>query len=284
MNLEQLEPFLINLTFICALLATFGYLISLIKKNNEFFKNIAYLLMIVGFISITFVLVFRTILAGHAPLTNFFESMIFMIAGSFFIFLIIIYKYKSILIGITIAPFICVMMAIASILPADWKAVKPLMPALQSYWLKIHVSTVMLSYSAFILSVITAIVYLILLKRQNAPISSLDKGGVKGVEKTLLMFDELTYRLILFAFPLLAFGIISGAIWANHAWGSYWSWDPKEVAALMTWLVYAGYLHVRRTNLWGRKGSAIIAIIGFVAVIFTYYGVNYLPGLHSYGF
>ena len=94
MNLEQLEPFLINLTFICALLATFGYLISLIKKNNEFFKNIAYLLMIVGFISITFVLVFRTILAGHAPLTNFFESMIFMIAGSFFIFLIIIYKYK----------------------------------------------------------------------------------------------------------------------------------------------------------------------------------------------
>ena len=228
------------------------------------------------------------------------------------------------------SPAIVLLVGIASILPKNFRGNAPLVPALQSYWIKIHTTAMIVSYSVFLLATTTAIAYLVMYQvykakgakvktqalveeKEMAVVGSVSiksneglkedssdsiteevKSNVERVtaggnssnyeQSQLNFFDDLTYRLILFGFPILAFGIITGAMWANHAWGTYWSWDPKETASLMTWLFYGAYLHSRvGMNIKGTK-SAIIAIVGFVSVIFTYYGVNYLPGLHSYGF
>jgi ABC-type transport system involved in cytochrome c biogenesis permease subunit len=144
-------------------------------------------------------------------------------------------------------------------------APRPLVPALKSNWLTIHVLLSFISYAAFAVAFVAAIVFL----------ASKDKRSSKA--------DETSYRSILLGYPFLTLGIVTGAVWANQAWGSYWSWDPKETWALITWLIYGAYLHLRLTH--GIQGikSSIMAVIGFGLVLFTYFGVNYLlSGLHSY--
>jgi cytochrome c-type biogenesis protein CcsB len=150
--------------------------------------------------------------------------------------------------------------------------IRPLIPALQSNWLVAHVFTCFLGYAGFAVSFVAAI--LLLVSRASANIASVLP------DKRLL--DEIVYRSILIGFPLLTLGIITGAAWAEHAWGSYWSWDPKETWSLITWLVYAGFLHARLSRGWSGRRTALLSVIGFFAVMFTYFGVNYLPGLHSY--
>jgi ABC-type transport system involved in cytochrome c biogenesis permease subunit len=149
----------------------------------------------------------------------------------------------------------------ALLLPGKYKEIIPLVPALQSYWLFFHVALCFLAYGSFAVSFGVSLSYLFTRE---------------------VSLDELTYRSIAIGFVLLALGIITGAVWAHYAWGAYWSWDPKETWALITWLIYALYLHLRAIG-WRKKRSAWLAIIGFFAVIFTYLGVNFLlPGLHSY--
>lgn len=144
--------------------------------------------------------------------------------------------------------------------------VKPLMPALRSPWLAVHVMAAMLSYSFFAVSFVMAV----LLLRDHE-----DKAHQ-------LLLDDWSYRLILFGLPLLTVMLVTGSIWAEYAWGSYWSWDWKETWALVTWLVYALYLHLRVTG-WRQRKAAVLNMIGFGIVIFTFFGVSYLlPGLHSY--
>jgi cytochrome c-type biogenesis protein CcsB len=170
------------------------------------------------------------------------------------------------------------------------------MPALQSYWIKIHVLLVLSSYAAFTMSFAAAVAYLFFAWRQGAaPTPALAVAGAGAGDgapsdegrfaEQLRFFDELSYRLILMGFPLLMFGIITGAMWANGAWGTYWSWDPKETWSLITWFVYAAYLHARLTHDWTGTRAAWLGVVGFASMIVTYIGVNYLSsGLHSYGF
>jgi cytochrome c-type biogenesis protein CcsB len=251
---------------------------------------------------------------------------------------LVVYRiYKHDHLGVIMPPAIVILIGIASILPKNFRGNDPLVPALQSYWIKIHTTAMIVSYSVFLLATTTAVAYLIYyafakngssgggdgqkeisndivsgklslastgpaLSEANinmiAATADNDAGNTSGNRLSsaarnddfiknnphLAFFDELTYRLILLGFPILAFGIITGAMWANHAWGTYWSWDPKETAALMSWLFYAAYIHSRVGMSIRGKNSAILAIVGFAGIIFTYYGVNYLPGLHSYGF
>ena len=123
------------------------------------------------------------------------------------------------------------------------------------------------------------------LTMSNTTVSTVSKSLINPQRLTLLeSIDNLSYRIIGFGFPLLTIGIVAGAVWANEAWGSYWSWDPKETWALITWLVFAAYLHARITKSWQGKNPAILASIGFVVVWICYLGVNFLgKGLHSYG-
>jgi len=168
-----------------------------------------------------------------------------------------------------------VMAAALLFFPSD---VKPLVPALQANRiLGIHVTTMVMAYSALSVSFGAAVLYLV---RSARP--ALAEGRFARLPDAATL-DEIAYWSVLVGFPLLTLGIALGAYWANSAWGRYWGWDPKETSALLTWFVYAGYLHARGLRGWEGKRAAWLLVAGFLAVLFTYFAVNFLiSGLHSY--
>jgi cytochrome c-type biogenesis protein CcsB len=234
---------------------------------------------------------------------------------------------RSHLVGVVTTPVAMAITAFAALtLPSDMRLSAPLVPALKSNWLMMHVSVMMISYSALMVGSLLAIAFLVVTRGQTVelrgssvgtgsyrpgqkltamanlvnakPALMADGGGVAVLEKpqsenvTLApqllnladTLDNISYRIIGLGFPLLTIGIIAGAVWANEAWGSYWSWDPKETWALITWLVFAAYLHARITKGWQGRKPAILAASGFMVVWICYLGVNLLgKGLHSYG-
>jgi ABC-type transport system involved in cytochrome c biogenesis permease subunit len=205
---------------------------------------------------------------GHAPLSNFYESLIFYAWCVSFVQIIMKKRLSFPIITMLASLIALFFMGYASISPSIEKHIQPLIPALQSNWLHIHVVTCFISYAAFVISFICGLLYLIKWK------------GVIPPEETL---EEINYRSIVVGFPMLSAGILTGAVWAHYAWGSYWSWDPKETWSLITWIVYALFLHARFVRGWRGKRIAMLSIIGFLSVIFTYLGVNFiLSGLHSY--
>ena len=217
---------------------------------------------------------------GHAPLSNLYESVVFFSWTIILIYLIIDLKYKYRVIGAFVVPFALLGMAWAQL--GLNTGIEPLVPALQSNWLLYHVITCFLGYAAFAVACGISIMYLI--KAAHDDSSSSSSGGVISMFPSTRVLDDLNYRAIMIGFPLLTLGIITGAAWANYAWGTYWSWDPKETWALITWLVFAAYLHARITRGWQGRRPAILAASGFVVVWICYLGVNLLgKGLHSYG-
>ena len=214
---------------------------------------------------------------GHAPLSNMYESLVFFALTIGGIYLFVEQRYKSPVIGAFAAPIAFLAMAYASLSPSINDRIQPLIPALKSNWLIAHVITCFFGYAAFAIAFGISIMYL--MKQRSG-----DKtDGLLSHLPTLKLLDELTHRMVLFGFLFLSIGIITGAVWANSAWGTYWSWDPKETWSLITWFIYATLLHARMMRGWYGKKIAYLSIIGFAAVLFTYFGVNYLPGLHSYG-
>ena len=155
-----------------------------------------------------------------------------------------------------------------------------LVPALNSYWLLIHVSVMVLSFAILTVGAVLAALYL--WRHRSERRGSL--GALAGRLPDAAALDRVTYRVHAFAFPLFTFAVIAGAIWAESAWGRYWGWDPKETWAFITWVVYAAYLHARATGGWRGRRAAVIALVGYAAFLFNYFGVNILfSGLHSYG-
>ncbi len=212
---------------------------------------------------------------GRIPLTNLYEALIALGWTTVLLHLYIELRYKTRALGVLLLPIISISMAYASLSPRVANTIEPLIPALQSNWLTYHVITCFLGYSAFAVSFCTALVYLF--KAGRRPGAS---DGLFPAEERL---DEIMYRMVAIGFLMLSLGIITGAVWANYAWGSYWSWDPKETWSLITWFVYAAVLHARITRGWRGKRMALLSIIGFACVLFTFLGVNYLlSGLHSY--
>jgi cytochrome c-type biogenesis protein CcsB len=218
---------------------------------------------------------------GHAPLSNLYESVVFFSWTIVLIYALLDIKYKYRVIGAFVMPFALLGMAWAQL--GLNTGIEPLVPALQSNWLLYHVITCFLGYAAFAVACGISIMYLI----KSGSEESADKAAGNSL---LFMFppmrvlDDLNYRAIMVGFPLLTLGIITGAAWANYAWGTYWSWDPKETWSLIVWFVYAAFLHARITKGWVGKRAAWLSIIGFAATIFCYLGVNlFLSGLHSYG-
>jgi cytochrome c-type biogenesis protein CcsB len=216
---------------------------------------------------------------GRAPLTNLYESLVFFALTIAIFYLVMERKFKIKTVGAFVTPFPFIIMAYASLNPNE---IQPLVPALKSNWLIAHVVTCFVGYAAFAVSFGVSVLYLFKAKTENKP-------GKKG--DSLLdylpsseLLDEIGYKTIAIGFPLLTIGIITGAFWANVAWGTYWSWDPKETWSLIVWLIYAAYLHARITRGWRGKKAALLSILGFAATLFCYLGVNLiLSGLHSYG-
>jgi len=217
---------------------------------------------------------------GHAPLTNMYESVVFFAWTIILLYLLIEWKFKTKIIGAFAVPFAFLAMAYASFSTDISKAINPLVPALQSNWLIAHVVTCFVGYAAFAVAAALGIMYL--LKSKSSDIHNVSTLSSRFPALTII--DDIIHKTMVFGFIWLTGGIITGAIWANSAWGTYWSWDPKETWSLITWFFYAIILHARYTRGWSGTKIALLAIFGFVSVLFTYYGVNFLlSGLHSYG-
>jgi cytochrome c-type biogenesis protein CcsB len=258
-----------------------AYLILLVT-GRQIFGRIATYLTIAGFAGHTIGIVFRWFESyklgiGHAPLSNLYESLIFFSWTIILLYLIIEKRTRNKSIGAFVTPLAFLSLAYASFSDNIKDSIQPLVPALQSNWLTAHVMTCFFGYAAFALAFGLSLMYLIkksdILQTDGTFFNLIPEAGI---------LDELTYQMVVIGFLMLTLGIITGSVWAHSAWGSYWSWDPKETWSLITWLVYAALLHARMIRGWKGKRLAALSIIGFICVLFTYFGVNYLAGLHSY--
>jgi len=217
---------------------------------------------------------------GHAPLSNFYESLVFGAWAVVLIYLFMEARHGSRELGVFPLSLAFLTMAYASFSTNVESKIQPLIPALKSNWLIAHVITCFLGYAGFAVACGLGILYL--LKGPNEHPNNPGSGILARIPGIHIL-DELIYQNVVFGFLLLTIGIITGSVWANSAWGSYWSWDPKETWSLITWLVYALLLHARLVRGWHGRRIAWVSILGFSCVIFTYLGVNFLlSGLHSY--
>ena len=272
-------------------------LISLFnKKSSSYVKLITISINLL----IALQLILRWILSGHFPISNLYESLYFLVWGLSLGQLLVEKEYPIKIIPAILIPIELLTVAFACfVLPEDLKLSSNLVPALRSSWLIMHVSVVMLSYSALIVGSLLSASVLFINNSQPLQLrsSSTGIGGFKmsnsypinnSVEPINFSnseeLDTLSYRSILVGFVLLTLGLITGAIWANEAWGTWWSWDPKETWAFISWLFYAAYLHMRISKGWQGRRPALLATTGFFVVLICYIGVNFLGiGLHSYG-
>jgi cytochrome c-type biogenesis protein CcsB len=346
MDLIALQNSLDNISF-AVLFAT-----MLIYWGGTAFPGIPYLSalgtagMAIANLCIAALLGSRWLEAGYFPLSNLYESLFFLAWGITVIHLLAENMSGSRLVGVATSPVaMCITAFAALTLPETMQSAAPLVPALKSNWLMMHVSVMMLSYATLIVGSLLAIAFLIVTRGQNIVLSGSSFGtdssrngnyrlqraenltipaaeslinspvtatissnnGNSNIAVLELLntqtvaisnaellspqrlniaqtLDNISYRIIGLGFPLLTIGIIAGAVWANEAWGSYWSWDPKETWALITWLVFAAYLHARITRGWQGRKPAILAATGLLVVWICYLGVNLLgKGLHSYG-
>lgn len=272
-------------TTIAYLLSSAMYIALFIFKNRKI-GLFGTILCILGTITLTAALGLRwyesyQLGIGHAPLTNMYESLVFFAWCISLFYLFMEFKFQNRVIGAFVMPFAFTAMAYASFAKGVNQEISPLIPALQSNWLIAHVITCFIGYGAFAMAAGLGVMYLL---KKSALNRKLAADTLTGSLPELRFVDDMTHKTIVFGFLWLSAGIITGAIWANEAWGTYWSWDPKETWSIITWFVYASTLHARFTRGWTGSRIAWLAIIGFVSVFFTYFGVNYLlSGLHSYG-
>ena len=265
-------------------------------------------LVVVANLLLTSQLLLRWIATGHFPVSNLYESLCFLAWGCTFTQLLVERSWPSPVVPAAATPMALVNVAFASFaLPGSLHEAAPLVPALRSSWLVMHVSVIMMSYAALLVGSLLSMAVLVVDRGQAIDLrsSSIGSGGFRRAvagsvavmdppeaqlelrQVTIPLaerLDSLSYRTITVGFLLLTVGIISGAVWANEAWGSWWSWDPKETWALICWLVYAAYLHARLTRGWQGRRPALLAMAGLVVIVVCYIGVNLLGiGLHSYG-
>ena len=309
MDWDSIQNFSSNIVFGVLLVSMTTYWISL-----SFFKQTNNLVLIgrtsslIANLLLFFILASRWIVAGYFPLSNLYESLLFLTWTLLTIYLYFENKTKSKLMGAVLIPVALLITGFANLtLSPDMQKASPLVPALQSNWLMMHVSMMMLSYATLIMGSLLCILFLVISKYQDVDLRLVDESSLPlynvmldyyeaklfspsdeiaelGKLKLLQSLDNWSYRIIGLGFPFLTIGIIAGGVWANEAWGSYWSWDPKETWALITWIVFATYLHSRITKGWEGKKTAILGGLGFFVIWICYLGVNFLgKGLHSYG-
>lgn len=232
--------------------------------NNKGIARAAFLLAAAGLIANLLTLAHRAIVSGRLPLVNGYEFLL-----CFTCLTVLMYLIYDVTRDIRNAggPVMLIaallLLAIVILMPDQFNVLTPLMPALKSPWLASHVLTAVIAYGAFALAAGLAFIQ------------------IRAADSNVA--DFTVYRIVAGGFAMLSLSIVLGAIWAEQAWGSYWSWDPKETWALITWIIYAIYLHLYRQRGWRGKDASILVIAGFIIVLFTFFGVNYLmSGLHSY--
>ena len=339
MDLFALQGLLDNTAFLVLFLTMLIYWMGVAFRQISILPTLGTVGMAIANLCITALLICRWIEAGYFPISNLYESLFFLAWGVTAVHLFAEKISASHLVGAVTSPVAMGIVAFAALsLPADMQTSAPLVPALKSNWLMMHVSVMMLSYATLMVGSLMAIAFLFVTRGQAVELrgSSVGTGSYRQVQKSVPApatdtalpnatasvvtsgnstavlevvettqapvasaeaislspqhlsladtLDNISYRIIGLGFPLLTIGIIAGGVWANEAWGSYWSWDPKETWALITWLVFAAYLHARITRGWQGRKPALLAAGGFGIIWVCYLGVNLLGiGLHSYG-
>jgi cytochrome c-type biogenesis protein CcsB len=313
MDWNEIQNFSSNIVFGILLFAIVIYWVNLsLFSDSKLLARIGRFSTITANAILFFILCSRWIVAGYFPLSNLYESLLFLTCMLLTIYLYIETKTKSKLIGSILIPVTLLINGFANLtLTPEMQKSSPLVPALQSNWLMMHVSMMLLSYGTLIMGSLLCILFLVISRFKDVDLKIMDNSSLPlynimldyyeakvvspstsasteiselGKLKLLQSLDNWSYRIIGLGFPFLTIGIIAGGVWANEAWGSYWSWDPKETWALITWLVFATYLHARITKGWEGKKTAILGSLGFFVIWICYLGVNFLgKGLHSYG-
>jgi cytochrome c-type biogenesis protein CcsB len=309
MDWNEIQNFSSNIVFGILLFAMVIYWVNLsLFSDSKLLARIGRFSTIIANAILFFILCSRWIVAGYFPLSNLYESLLFLTCMLLTIYLYIETKTKSKLIGSIVIPVTLLINGFANLtLSPEMQKSSPLVPALQSNWLMMHVSMMLLSYGTLIMGSLLCILFLVISRFKDIDLKLIDNSSLPlynimldyyeakllspsteiselGKLKLLQSIDNWSYRIIGLGFPFLTIGIISGGVWANEAWGSYWSWDPKETWALITWLVFATYLHARITKGWEGQKTAILGSLGFFVIWICYLGVNFLgKGLHSYG-
>jgi len=286
MNWNEIQNFLSNIVFGVLLVAMVSYWINLSFFNKKsFLSKFGQANTIFANVLLFFILCSRWIVAGYFPLSNLYESLLFLTWALLTVFLYIEVKTNSRLIGAVLIPLTLLMNGFANLtLTPEMQKSSPLVPALQSNWLMLHVSMMLLSYGMLIMGSLLSILFLVISKNKEVDLQLVETSSLPlynimveyyetnmisstsvisefGKLKLLQSLDNWSYRIIGLGFPFLTVGIISGGVWANEAWGSYWSWDPKETWALITWLVFATYLHARITKGWEGNRTAILGLL-----------------------
>jgi len=305
----MLENLLSKIIFSSLFFSTLNYWgVLFYSKKFTKLEKIGQLTSIFANILIFFLLLQRWIIVGYFPLSNLYESLLFLTWILLSCYLYIEEQTKSKLIGAISLPIALLIDGFATlVLSPEMQVANSLPASLNSYWLTYHVSTMILSYGTLIIGSILCLLFLVISKYQDTDLELISKYSFpvytlilryyssqklfKSEEiseiaklKLLQSLDNWSYRIIGLGFPFLTIGIIAGGVWANEAWGSYWSWDPKETWALITWIIFATYLHARITKGWNSKKAAILGSLGFFVIWICYLGVNFLgKGLHSYG-
>ncbi|GAB6272717.1 MAG: c-type cytochrome biogenesis protein CcsB [Smithella sp.] len=264
--------------------AAFVFYLFRMILGREFWGKLATGVALAGLVAQSVALIIRwktsyDLGMGHAPLSNFYESLIFFAWTIVLLYLLMERRLKNRSIGVFVLPVAFLIMAYASIAPGINNRIEPLIPALQSNWLTSHVLTCFMGYAAFTVAFALGMMFFV----KTSAGGDLSKASVFiRLLPSEYQMDELMYSSAALGFIFLTLGIVTGSVWAHYAWGSYWSWDPKETWSLITWLTYAVMLHARLVRGWRGKRMAIMVIVGFGCVLFTYLGVNLLPSLHSY--
>ena len=261
---------LFNIGMVVYVFALVVSIIGLVSRKR-FFDGLASALIGSGAAVQTAYMILRWVAAGRPPFSNMFESLVLFAWAVAVVYLLLRIWIDISLLAAPAALLSAVALAYASAFFA--KDIQPLVPALQSNWLTFHVFTCFKGYGGFAISFLAGVGYLIA-----------TRSASKASPDVREMLEIVVAQAASFGFIFLTLGIITGAVWANSAWGTYWSWDPKEVWSLITWLIYAVFLHCRFMRGWRGRLAAWISIIGFASVLFTYMGVNlWMSGLHSYG-
>nr|YP_010294464.1 cytochrome c heme attachment protein [Typha sp. 11CS3675]ULQ68200.1 cytochrome c heme attachment protein [Typha sp. 11CS3675] len=314
MIFATLEHILSHISFSIILIVIPIHLMTLLVHEIIGLRDSSEKGIIATFFSITGLLVSRWISSGHFPLSNLYESVIFLSCGFSIIYMIQkIRNHKNDLSTITAPSTILTQGFATSGLLTEMHQSAILVPALQSQWLMMHVSMMLLSYAALLCGSLLSVALLVITFRKNTDIfcksnnffmKSFFFGEIESLNEKRSVFkntsflsfrnyykyqlterlDYWSYRVISLGFTFLTIGILCGAVWANEAWGSYWNWDPKETWAFITWTIFAIYLHTRTNQNWKGTNSALVASIGFLIIWICYFGINLLGiGLHSYG-
>jgi len=245
-------------------------------KDRKIISNIMFFLVSVGFSLHTVNIVYRYVEAGYIPVTNFHESTSFFSWSIILIFFLLQFRYRVRILSSFVMPVVLLLMISSSMLSEE---IRPLGPVLQSYWLIIHTVIAFLGNAAFALAFGVGTMYLV----QEHYVKSKHLGELFARLPSLQTLDELNYRLITLGFPLLTLAIITGSLWAETAWGSFWRWDPREVWSLVTWFIYAIVLHARLVAGWRGKRAAILSIAGFITILIAFFSIKLLhKGLHVF--